>query len=126
MIELIPFLKSVLTYRCPKCRESYLFVKPMDIKKPLAMHDSCNVCQQSFEPEPGYYYGAMFMSYIVGSFILLPTALMLVFYFDMNVEKAMLIIIGLGILLFLKLLRGSRSLWIHLNVGYHGHNNKQK
>ncbi len=118
MKKLFALIKSILTYKCPSCRQSDLFIKPMDFKMPLNMHKSCNVCQQNFEPEPGFYYGAMFLSYIVGSFILLPFALFLVFVLAVNVETAMIFVIILGILLFFKLLRGSRSLWIHIMVKY--------
>lgn len=84
------------------------------------MPKSCGACNQLFEPEPGYYFGAMFLSYIVGSAILLPIALILVFYFSWGVEQTMVLIIILGAIMYLKLLRGSRSLWIHLMVKYNG------
>ncbi|NML63668.1 DUF983 domain-containing protein [Hymenobacter sp. RP-2-7] len=27
------------------------------------MYDACAVCEQTFEPEPGFYYGAMYLSF---------------------------------------------------------------
>jgi phosphoglycerol transferase MdoB-like AlkP superfamily enzyme len=29
----------------------------------MDMNNSCPVCSASFEPEPGFYFGAMFISY---------------------------------------------------------------
>ena len=84
------------------------------------MHDKCGHCGQKFTPEPGFYYGAMFLSYILSGWLLLLTALALVFYFNWTVEKTMLVIIALGILSYFKLMRFSRSLYIHLVVRYRG------
>ncbi len=126
MFKFLSWLKSMFTYKCPRCRQDDLFIKPLDIKSPLAMNEKCTQCHQSFEPEPGYYYGAMFLSYIVGSFILLPIALIMVFYFNKGVEATMGWMILLGALMYLKLLRGSRSLWIHLMIKYEGKDAKPK
>ncbi|NNE27950.1 MAG: DUF983 domain-containing protein [Saprospiraceae bacterium] len=82
------------------------------------MNDSCSRCGQDFEPEPGYYYGAMFISYILSSFILLPIALVLAFYFEFSNLQMMAVIILLGVLIFFRILRVSRSIWIHAMVKY--------
>jgi len=44
--------------------------------------------RQKTEPEPGFYFGAMFMSYIVSSFYLLLPTLLLVFYFNWSLNGA--------------------------------------
>ena len=58
-------LTTVLTCKCPKCRKGDMFPKgnlfhPLRFHK---MHERCDVCGQSFDPEPGFYFGAMFVSY---------------------------------------------------------------
>lgn len=114
------YFKAMWTYKCPKCRSesSELFVKPFKFSEPLNMHKHCEVCGQNFEPEPGYYYGAMFLSYIISSFLLLSLALILVFYFGWTVESAMIVVILVGLGLFFRILRTSRALWIHAMVKY--------
>jgi len=79
---------------------------------------SCAVCKQIFEPEPGYYYGAMFLSYILSVTLLLPIALMAVFVFDWSINGAIVFIIFIGMVSFLRVLRFSRSLWINIMVKY--------
>ena len=111
-------LISAWKYNCPRCRKGDLFTKPFEIGKPLSMPYSCEVCEQRFEPEPGYYYGAMFLSYIISSGILLPIALLLVFYFKWSVNAAMAMIIFIGVIFYIRILRFSRALWIHLMVKY--------
>jgi uncharacterized protein (DUF983 family) len=111
-------LKAMWNYKCPRCRQGDLFVKPFTLSKPLAMNHSCHHCNLLFEPEPGYYYGAMFLSYIVFSLIMLPFALLLNFYFKLSVDMTMLIVILLSAVGFFRILRGARSLWIHIMVRY--------
>lgn len=110
--------RAMWNYKCPRCREGDLFVKPMDIGKPLDMPKNCAVCGQKTEPEPGFYFGAMFASYIISSWFLLLPTLLLVFYFKWSVTAALAFTIFLAALCYLRLLRGSRSLWIHLMVKY--------
>lgn len=112
------WLKSILDYTCPKCRKTNMFLEPFEFKKPLRMHERCTNCKQSFEPEPMFYYGAMYISYMLSSLIFLPIALTLVFGFDWKVGNTMFFIVVLGALLYYWVLRVSRSIWIHLNVRF--------
>ena len=82
------------------------------------MYDRCPACGLKLEPEPGYYFGAMFISYILSGWLFLLPTLFLVFYLDWSVEAAMGLIIVIAIITYLKFLRGSRSLWLHMNVPY--------
>ena len=111
-------MKSVNSYLCPKCRLSHMFVEPFDFKKPLEMEDHCPFCEQKFEPEPGFYFGAMFVSYGFACLTFLPLALLLVFYFGWSVNGMMLFLMTLYGILFFKILRISRSIWIHFIVKY--------
>lgn len=112
------WLASSWAYKCPRCRSAGMFRIPLDIKKPLDMHANCEHCNLSFEPEPGFYFGAMFISYIITGFLFLAIALLLVFYFKWSVNAAMLVVIIVGLLIFLKILRVSRSLYIHILVRF--------
>lgn len=111
-------MKSIFTYRCPRCRTTKMFIEPMKIKDPLAMHEACSNCGQRFEPEPGFYYGAMFISYFISAWILLILALIMVFLIGWSLDSVKWIIIGIGLLFFLKTVRLSRSIWIHIIVRF--------
>ncbi len=82
------------------------------------MPDHCSHCNQKFEPEPGYYYGAMFISYILSAFLFLGIAGVCILGFGMSVNATFAIIISLGIVLFFYTARISRVLWIHTTVKY--------
>ncbi len=111
-------LNSVFSKKCPKCRMSKLFVEPMMLSKPLEMNDRCLVCGQNFLPEPGFYYGAMFISYLISSFFFLFVAGITIIYFGFTVEGAFALIIFIGLFLYLWLMRISRSIWIHIMIKY--------
>lgn len=110
--------KAMWKNKCPRCRKGKIFVEPFRWNKPLDMPLRCEVCGQKTEPEPGFYFGAMFINYIASAFFLIGPTLLLVLYYKWPVERAMLVVIGLGALTYLKFLRGSRSLWLHLMVKY--------
>jgi len=111
-------LGSILSKNCPRCRSSKLFIEPMMLNKPLDMNDRCPVCGQNFMPEPGFYYGAMFVSYLISSFFFLFVAGVTIIYFDFTVEGAFALIIFLGLFFYFWLLRVSRSIWIHIMIKY--------
>ena len=112
------FLFSLFRYRCPRCRKSKLFVDPFQISRPLDMNDKCGHCELRFNPEPGYYWGAMFLSYIISAFALMGLVLFLMFGMKYSVVNSLLIGVLVAALFYFKLMRFSRSLWIHLMIGY--------
>ena len=112
------FIVSTFKYKCPRCRIGDLFTKPFDIAKPLDMPERCIHCDQKTEPEPGFYFGAMFLSYLLTAFPLLGLGLALAFAFNQPMSNIIAALIFIAVLTFIKVLRFSRSLWIHLMVRY--------
>ena len=90
----------------------------MQLSKQLAMNKQCPVCGQKFEPEPGFYFGAMFISYIFLAFFSLGLTGLLVFYFHQSVDLAFLVLLLTLAVMFIWNLRFSRSIWIHLVVKF--------
>lgn len=116
----VGLLRSMWTYKCPRCRQADLFLSPFDISKPLAMYKRCEACDLNFEPEPGYYFGAMFISYGISALLFLTLAAILYFVFDLGANPILAWVIFLGVVSFLKILRLSRSVWIHIMTRYEG------
>lgn len=83
------------------------------------MPTHCPVCQQKFELEPGFYWGSIFISYAIFGWGLF--ALFAVFFFGLNVEVTISFVVStlLLILIYIPILRLSRSLWINFFVRYH-------
>ena len=81
----------------------------------IDMHSECSECKENFHPEPGFYLGAMYISYLVNSFIFLFTALMLTFYFDKSLVFTFVTVGILSILVLPYTLRLSRVVWLYIN-----------
>jgi len=57
-------LSAILNEKCPKCRKGDLFLYPVfNLRKFAKMHTHCPVCELRFEIEPGFFIGAMYVSY---------------------------------------------------------------
>ena len=86
--------------------------------KPFDMRDRCEVCNQNFMPEPGFYFGAMFISYIIWGWFSILLCLGLVFWAGWSVNAAFALLIFISLIFFVWLFRTSRSIWLHINVKY--------
>mgnify|MGYP006168455755 CR=1 FL=1 len=56
------FLLSVLNCKCPKCSEGKVYEKHHFFSF-AKMNETCSNCNLLFEKEPGFFFGAMFVSY---------------------------------------------------------------
>jgi uncharacterized protein (DUF983 family) len=109
---------SITKYKCPRCRKGDIFLPMKSISDMLKMPKHCAVCGQATEPEPGFYYGAMFMSYIVTGFLYLGIIALLIMGFDFSVNKAFLVLLIFVTLTFVPTARLARSVWLHMMVKY--------
>jgi uncharacterized protein (DUF983 family) len=115
-------LYSIAKAKCPRCREGDMFPKGTLFSTKFAdMRKYCTCCGQSFEPEPGFYYGAMYVSFAlnVGLFIVALFLLSLVVEeVTMGMLIGLILITSLGMLpIFFRL---ARLLWINIFVKYEG------
>ena len=70
--------QAILGSKCPKCREGQMFKHPLTrIDKFTAMNENCSQCGLRFEVEPGFFFGAMYISYAVTVGILVLTGITL-------------------------------------------------
>ncbi len=119
------YIASVISCRCPRCREGKLFQHPTTIrfKKNMLMNKECKVCGQSSEIEVGFYYGTSYVSYaLTVGFSLISLGIWALtiglstddnrFFIWMGINAAVLILLQPW------LMRFSRSLWISWFVKY--------
>ena len=114
-------LSSIFGLRCPRCRVGPLF-EPGKLAKPgslFVMHARCFCCQLSFTPEPGFYFGAMFVSYGINTaqFIGAWVALLLL-YPDYSLALLLSILVAVVLLGLPFTFRLSRSIWLSVFVSY--------
>ncbi len=82
------------------------------------MPKECPVCHQNFLPEPGFYYGAMFISYIFMGFFCLAFVLIGYVVLDWSKTTIYISLVSVIAIFFVWIFRISRSIWIHANVKY--------
>lgn len=60
---------SVVRNKCAKCHQGDIFIykNAYNLKKFDKMHESCSHCGMKYEKEPGFFYGAMYVSYALMS-----------------------------------------------------------
>ena len=82
------------------------------------MNKRCDVCWEDFQREPGYYFGAAYVSYGLtvgfGGFLFV----ILCGLFDFTALQYLLSFTGLLLLLLPPLYRASRLIWINFFVRY--------
>lgn len=113
---------SIAKNKCPHCHEGafFKFNNPYNLSNFYKMDDSCEVCGEKYKREPGFFFGAMFVSYAlnvawfvtgwVATLILLPN--------NENLLLIASIIIGFGLLMAPLTYRLSRLIWINFFVSY--------
>ena len=113
-------LYSIVKNKCPRCHEGNFFEanNPYQIKKFDRMNKNCPVCNEDFERETGFYYGAMYASY--GLTVLWGAILFVIMcvLFNFDTMTYLITFAILQILLMPIFYRVSRLLWINVFVGY--------
>lgn len=115
-------IASILAMRCPKCRTGKMFPQGMLYTSSfMKMNKKCACCDQSFIPEPGYYFGAMFVSYAINAAFFIAVWLGLHLLMDtisirVMIVTLLVVVVGLLPVTF----RLSRVLWIYIFVKYQG------
>ena len=69
-------LYSILKFKCPQCHEGEFFTSSAyNLKKIGELYKHCPNCKIKFSEEPGFYFGAMYVSYTLGIGIFVVTYL---------------------------------------------------
>lgn len=65
-------LMGIVQQRCPRCHQGRLFThSALSLAHFTEMPETCPVCHQTYEPEPGFYWGAMYISFAFSTGIML-------------------------------------------------------
>lgn len=112
-------LSSTFAMKCPRCREGDLFnTATFSYSKITEMPDRCEVCNQNYMPEPGFWFGAMIVSYAWTAWFCLFFVGGGIFVFGLSVNVSFLLLILMTAIFFPWIFRISRSIWIHFYVSY--------
>ncbi|MBP7408975.1 MAG: DUF983 domain-containing protein [Flavobacteriales bacterium] len=114
---------GIFKFKCPHCHEGEFYVDrdPYHLSTAGELLDHCSVCNRKYEPEPGFYYGGMYVTYAlaVATFATTYLAMMLIFPNAPLWLDALIVIIALVVLApyYYAL---SKTIWAALFIPYKG------
>lgn len=113
-------LYSILTGSCPRCQNSPMYVEknPYKLSSLFKMHEKCSACGLKYKIEPSFFYGAMYVSYVLGVALGLFLFAVSFFLLGLGMIGTFLIISGILVLMLPVLARLSRNIWINFFVHY--------
>ncbi|HXS59063.1 MAG TPA: hypothetical protein VN726_23225 [Hanamia sp.] len=121
-------LWSVFSMHCPRCRRGDMFktknaYKKLTLRHIFDMYETCPVCKQEFNLEPGFWYGTGYVSY--GIVVLFSAISFLVWWLFIGISihdnRVVAWVIGNSVLILLSqpwLMRLSRVVYLYLFVKY--------
>lgn len=109
-------LVNAITCKCPNCKKGEMFEEKGTIflLRPPKMHVRCEVCNYKFEKEPGFYIGAMYVSYALGVGEIVACLVVLWGICDFPVSVIISVLVSLIVLTSFVKYRLSRSIWSYL------------
>lgn len=113
-------IAALLSGKCPQCRKGKVYKEPWyKVTKSLNMHENCPHCSVKIEPEPGFFWGAMYFSYalVVAIFFVVGFAFFTI-YDDPDLNAMVLTIIGIVAFLAIFIFRLSRLLMMYITAPY--------
>ena len=108
-------LYSIWNMKCPRCHKGNLFDSKMGL---FEMPDRCPSCNQNYMPEPGFYYGAMFISYIFTAWFCIFFAIFFHWILDWSLNATFAFLIFVLAILFVWIFRMARSIWINMTIPF--------
>jgi uncharacterized protein (DUF983 family) len=103
-------LRAIARQRCPVCFDGRMFAGP------IRMHPTCPTCGHRFEREPGFFQGAMYVSYVLATLVLLVMGWLsyLVLAPRTGLAVALSLAVAVHLVAVPTLFRYSRVIWAHM------------
>lgn len=113
-------LYSIFYGKCPRCHQGDVFTthNPYHLKQMFQLKERCEHCDLLFEREPGFFYGAMYVSYGYTVAIGVAIYVLMTLFFEPGIME---ILIALSLVLILGspyIFRLSRITWMNLFTRY--------
>ena len=106
--------RSILGQKCPQCRSENVFAHPTYSTKFLTMHRHCPNCKMDLEPEPGFYWGAMYITYGFNTGLAIVASIIMYLFFGNPSTWVYVAVIGaISLVLAPAFFRYSRVLFLY-------------
>ena len=109
---------AIAAGKCPRCRQGDMFPYSLyNLTRFTVMHKYCPVCGLQYEREPGFFFGAMYISYAFSVAIFVAVGVALSVLGDYPLYYYLIGVTITIILLFPIMFRYSRILFLHFFGG---------
>ena len=122
-------LYSIFRFKCPQCHEGeFLETRNVyNLKKAGNLKERCSECGCKYSKEPGFYYGAMYVSYAFGVALWVATWVATsVLWPDYPAWFLILLIVVEMVVLGPYLYALSKITWANLFISYKGGNSQKR
>jgi uncharacterized protein (DUF983 family) len=111
-------ISSMFGVKCPSCREGDMFEGSSYAFKLTSfdMPKHCSTCNADLEPEPGFYFGAMFISYGLTGWFSIFFVMFFHWFLDLGLYTSFAILIAFLAFNFIWIYRVSRCIWAHIVI----------
>ncbi|MCB0768334.1 MAG: DUF983 domain-containing protein [Flavobacteriales bacterium] len=116
-------LYSVIARKCPHCHQGEFLVNrnPYALAQAGDLLPSCSVCHRKFEPEPGFYYGGMYVSYALAVALSVSMYVAVTVLAPDSTQTTRLVwVLSALVLSAPALYAWSKALWANLFIDYKG------
>ena len=96
----------------------YKTSNPYNFSKLGEMYDTCPNCKQTYWPEPGFYYGAMYVSYALSIALSVAVFVASIVLWEFEVMRYLIINTAMLIIAFPWMFRTARAIWLNFFVHY--------
>ncbi|MDA8571506.1 DUF983 domain-containing protein [Schleiferiaceae bacterium] len=111
---------SIARGKCPRCMDGDIYPvnNPYRLKNLTDLNTHCTHCKQNFEPEPNFYYGAMYVSYAYTVALFVAVYVFLGILLDWNMWSTIAALAIVLVVLAPVIFRISRTTWLSLFVKF--------
>ncbi|GGD60131.1 hypothetical protein GCM10011514_25110 [Emticicia aquatilis] len=113
-------LYSIFAMKCPRCHEGDVFETHNPYQKMTAIKETCPHCGLRYEKEMGFFYGAMYVSYMLNIALFVTSVVAYFILLDQYISGTLLMVIyvSLTVILMPVYYRLSRTIWLNFFNSY--------
>jgi hypothetical protein len=113
-------ISSTVANKCALCHKGKVFESnnPFSFKSGLTMKDSCSECDLKYEREPGFFYGALYVSYALMSGIFIVWFVADLLWIHMDAVTLAITVASSMLVLFPVVFRSSRIIWLNFFIQF--------
>ena len=107
---------AILGGKCPQCRHGSMFpVSIFSFRRLIAVNHYCDHCGANFQPEPDFFYGAMYISYAFSVALVISSLVaMNVLFEEPELWMYITTVVVSNLFLFPAMLRYSKILYLYM------------